>query len=58
MTEDVAAGRRRSWIIDVRPLRVVPYRRMWLGNAVSFAESARVMEQVDPLWLDEWWCHL
>ncbi|MGW0432301.1 MFS transporter [Micromonospora sp. NPDC003197] len=23
------------WAIDVRPLRVPPYRRMWLGNAVS-----------------------
>ncbi len=30
-----AAGR-RSWVIDVRPLRVPAYRRMWLGNAVSF----------------------
>jgi MFS family permease len=27
---------RRSWLIDVRPLRVVAYRRMWLGNGVSF----------------------
>ena len=36
MTARVTAGRARSWIIDVRPLRVVAYRRMWLGNAVSF----------------------
>ncbi|HEX8346514.1 MAG TPA: MFS transporter [Actinoplanes sp.] len=36
MTAPVTAGRGRSWIIDVRPLRVVAYRRMWLGNAVSF----------------------
>jgi MFS family permease len=27
---------RRSFIIDVRPLRVVAYRRMWLGTGVSF----------------------
>jgi MFS family permease len=27
---------RRSWVIDVRPLRVVAYRRMWAGNGVSF----------------------
>lgn len=27
---------RRSWVIDVRPLRVVAYRRMWLGNGISF----------------------
>jgi MFS family permease len=26
----------RSWLIDVRPLRVVAYRRMWIGNGVSF----------------------
>lgn len=25
----------RRWAIDLRPLRVVPYRRLWLGNAVS-----------------------
>jgi MFS family permease len=36
VTQEVTAERRRSWIIDVRPLRVLPYRRMWLGNAVSF----------------------
>jgi MFS family permease len=28
--------RARRWAIDTRPLRVVAYRRMWLGNAVSF----------------------
>jgi MFS family permease len=27
---------RRSWVIDVRPLRVTAYRRMWVGNGVSF----------------------
>ena len=27
---------RRSWMIDVRPLREVAYRRMWFGNGVSF----------------------
>jgi len=27
---------RKSWVIDVRPLRVVAYRRMWIGNGVSF----------------------
>jgi MFS family permease len=25
----------RRWAIDVRPLRVPAYRRMWFGNAVS-----------------------
>lgn len=32
MTETSA----RRWAIDVRPLRVPAYRRMWFGNAVSF----------------------
>ncbi|XVV13122.1 MFS transporter [Actinoplanes sp. CA-131856] len=27
---------RKSWFIDLRPLRVVAYRRMWIGNGVSF----------------------
>jgi MFS family permease len=27
---------RKSWVIDVRPLRVVAYRRMWVGNGVSY----------------------
>ncbi|GAA4693589.1 MFS transporter [Phytohabitans rumicis] len=26
----------RRWAIDLRPLRVTAYRRMWLGNAISF----------------------
>ena len=31
------AGRRnKSWIIDVRPLRHTAYRRMWVGNGLSF----------------------
>jgi MFS family permease len=25
-----------SWVIDTRPLRVVAYRRMWLGNGISY----------------------
>jgi MFS family permease len=29
-------ARRRSWVIDTRPLRGVAYRRMWVGNGVSF----------------------
>ena len=33
MTE---TARRRSWVIDTRPLRIPAYRRMWLGNGVSF----------------------
>jgi MFS family permease len=32
--EEVA--KRRSWVIDTRPLRGVAYRRMWIGNGVSF----------------------
>lgn len=27
---------RRSWVIDIRPLKVVAYRRMWIGNGVSY----------------------
>jgi MFS family permease len=27
---------RRSWVIDTRPLRGRAYRRMWVGNGVSF----------------------
>ncbi len=34
MTPAARAG--RSWIIDVRPLRVVAYRRLWLGSGISF----------------------
>ena len=26
----------KSWVIDTRPLRVVAYRRMWIGNGISF----------------------
>lgn len=28
--------KRKSWVIDVRPLRVTAYRRMWIGNGLSF----------------------
>jgi MFS family permease len=31
-----STDQKRSWMIDVRPLRVVAYRRMWIGNGVSF----------------------
>jgi MFS family permease len=27
---------RRSWAIDLRPLRSVAYRRLWLGNGIGF----------------------
>ncbi|MBU2667612.1 MFS transporter [Actinoplanes bogorensis] len=27
---------RKSWVIDVKPLKVTAYRRMWVGNGVSF----------------------
>jgi MFS family permease len=30
------ADRRKSWVIDVRPLRGVAYRRMWVGNGVAY----------------------
>src|SRR5687768_14332666 len=36
VTEEAVRQRRRSWVIDVRPLRGVAYRRMWLGNGVSY----------------------
>jgi len=32
----IVESKRRSWVIDLRPLRGVAYRRMWLGNGVSF----------------------
>ena len=32
----IAEKERKSWVIDIRPLRVVAYRRMWIGNGVSF----------------------
>jgi MFS family permease len=36
-TEELVEEReRKSWVIDVRPLKVVAYRRMWVGNGVSF----------------------
>jgi MFS family permease len=31
-----AERKRRGWVIDARPLRVLAYRRMWIGNGVSF----------------------
>ena len=36
VTEEAIKNRRRSWVIDVRPLRGVAYRRMWVGNGVSY----------------------
>jgi MFS family permease len=36
VTEETVREDRKSWVIDVRPLRHVAYRRMWLGNGVSF----------------------
>ncbi|WP_250029107.1 MFS transporter [Paractinoplanes maris] len=33
-TEEVVE--RKSWVIDIRPLKVVAYRRMWIGNGLSF----------------------
>nr|WP_221379725.1 MFS transporter [Actinoplanes polyasparticus] len=27
---------RKSWVIDIRPLKVIAYRRMWIGNGLSF----------------------
>jgi MFS family permease len=32
----VEEKQRKSWVIDTRPLRVVAYRRMWVGNGLSF----------------------
>ena len=34
--EIVEERERKSWLMDLRPLRVVAYRRMWVGNGVSF----------------------
>ncbi|WP_374238176.1 MFS transporter [Actinoplanes sp. DH11] len=34
--QDTARREPRSWMIDTRPLRVVAYRRMWIGNGASF----------------------
>ena len=36
VTEEAVAKGRKSWVIDVRPLRGVAYRRMWVGNGVSY----------------------
>ncbi len=36
-SEQVAENRiSKSWVIDTRPLKVPAYRRMWVGNGVSF----------------------
>src|SRR5919112_5847290 len=36
-TEKIVEEReRKSWVLDIRPLRVRAYRRMWIGNGVSF----------------------
>ena len=32
----VEEAERKSWVIDTRPLKVPAYRRMWIGNGVSF----------------------
>ena len=34
--EEAVKEHRRAWVIDVRPLRGVAYRRMWIGNGVSY----------------------
>ncbi|UQU64560.1 MFS transporter [Couchioplanes caeruleus] len=36
VTEETVGKERKSWVIDVRPLRGVAYRRMWVGNGVSY----------------------
>jgi MFS family permease len=36
VSHGVVAGGGRSWVIDTRPLRVPAYRRMWIGNGVSY----------------------
>ena len=36
VTGEAVEERRRSWVIDVRPLRGTAYRRMWIGNGVSY----------------------
>ncbi|MFI7539766.1 MFS transporter [Actinoplanes sp. NPDC049599] len=36
LTGEAAEARGRRWVIDVRPLRGAAYRRMWLGNGVSY----------------------
>ena len=34
--ERAAGAGHKSWVIDVRPLRLLAYRRMWIGNGVSY----------------------
>ena len=34
--EEIAQRTHRNWVIDTRPLRGAAYRRMWVGNGVSF----------------------
>ncbi len=36
VVEPVREQQRRSWMIDIRPLKLVAYRRMWVGNGLSF----------------------
>jgi len=36
VSQAVGERERRSWVIDVRPLRQPAYRRMWIGNGLSF----------------------
>lgn len=34
--QEAAEGERRGWTVDIRPLRGAAYRRLWIGNGVSF----------------------
>ena len=34
--EAAEATGKAAWMIDIRPLRFAPYRRMWIGNGLSF----------------------
>ena len=34
--ELVEEKQRKSWVIDTRPLKVVAYRRMWVGNGLAY----------------------
>ncbi|GAA3956024.1 MFS transporter [Actinoplanes auranticolor] len=36
VTGEAVQEHRRSWVIDVRPLRGTAYRRMWVGNGVAY----------------------
>jgi MFS family permease len=53
---------RRRWAIDVRPLRVPAYRRLWVGNAVSFYgyqfTAVAVPVQMYALTTDSFWVGL